>query len=452
MINEQIIQNINSRVEQNRQQILETADFIWKNPETGYREVKTSAFMAEQFSELGYTPVLMKGIPGFYADLDTGRPGPVLAILGELDSVICTSHPDANPETGAVHACGHHTQCAYLAGAAAVLRDPQIMSLLCGKIRFVAVPAEELIEIGYRASLREQGIIRYLGGKVEFLYRGIFDNAAAALMIHSGGAREKRMSLNRGNNGCLVKYITYTGKAAHAGGSPSKAINALYASMLGLGAINAIRETFKEENVTRVHPIVTEGGAAVNVIPDIVKMESFVRGATPEAIIDENRKVNRALAGAALSMGAGIRINDIPGYMPLHNNEKLIELSHKTGIALFGDDQVEKSDNWDAGSTDMGDLGCVLPVVQPSGGGGEGIGHGNDYRIKNAGIACLDSTRYICAMACVLLGENGSELIKIRENHKPVFADKKAYFDFIDGLYSDRELVNYNGNTASVSW
>jgi len=451
MLSEQTIKRLNCLIEQNRKRIFDVGDFIWKHPETGYREVKTSAFLAGQFTEMGYDPVHMDGIPGFYADLETGHPGPILAVLGELDSVICASHPDADPETGAVHACGHHTQSAYLVGAAAVLRDPEILASLHGMIRFVAVPAEELLEIEYRMSLREQGIIKYLGGKVELLYRGVFDNVAAAIMLHPGGNNKKLLSIFKGSNGCILKHITYTGKAAHAG-EPAKAINALYAAMLGLGAINAIRDTFKEENVTRVHPIITEGGAAVNVIPDTVRLESYVRGATAEAIVSENKKVNRALAGAALSIGARVRVNDIPGYMPFRNNERLIALSREVCTVLFGEEQIHVSDDWKATATDMGDLSCVMPVLQPTSGGGEGTGHGNDYRIANAEIAYIASTRYIAGMACALLAEGGEELKKIKENYKPVFESYKAYFDCIDAIYRDKELVTYNGETAAVIW
>ena len=72
--------------------IYDTADYIWKNPETGYREWKTSAYMEEHFEALGYTLTKAGNIPGFYADLDTGRPGPKIAILGELDSLIVGNH------------------------------------------------------------------------------------------------------------------------------------------------------------------------------------------------------------------------------------------------------------------------------------------------------------------------------------------------------------------------
>ena len=452
MISEAQIKIINEIASRYREAILSTADYIWKNPETGYRERKTSAHMLERFRGIGYKPVEMKNIPGFYADLETGRSGPTLAILGELDSVICRGHPDADGETGAVHACGHHTQSAYLFGAAAIMKDKKILSELCGKIRFVSVPAEELIELGYRAGLRERGVIKYLGGKVEFMHRGVFDGVDAVVMAHSGGSGEKRLRVYKGNNGCMAKNITYIGKASHAGGAPERGVNALYAAALGIQAINSIRETFTEENITRVHPIITEGGAAVNVIPEIVKLESFVRGATPDAIVNENKKVNRALAGAAVSLGARVRVSDIPGYMPLHNNAGLNELTHKIGVSLFGEENVEASEIWNGGSTDMGDLCCVLPVAHPSVGGGEGTGHGEDYRIIDSETACVGSARLVAGLACALLSRGGAELLKIKENYKPLFPDFKSYFDFVDKIFADRELVKYDGERTEVAY
>ena len=157
-------------VDKHRDLILKTQDYIWKNPETGYREVKTNRWMEETFESLGYEIVRAGDIPGFYTVIDTGRPGP--EVLVELDSLICREHPDADPETGAVHCCGHSAQCAALVGIAAALKEPGALDGLSGRIRLCAVPAEELIEIGYRSQLKKEGRIRYLGGKPEFLYRG----------------------------------------------------------------------------------------------------------------------------------------------------------------------------------------------------------------------------------------------------------------------------------------
>jgi len=458
------IKLVNDSIGQHRERMIDVTDFIWKNPETGYREWKTSKFLHAQFVELGYEPVLMGDIPGFYADLDTGRPGPTLAILGELDSVICVGHPEADPDTGAIHACGHHTQCAYLVGVAAAFRKAHDMQtetqgrslqdLICGKIRFIAVPAEELIELEFRGSLLEQGIIKYFGGKVEFMHRGVFDDVDAAIMVHSGIFLEdgKILSTSRGWNGCVAKSITYTGKAAHAAGGPHKAINALYAATQGMNAINAIRETFVAENNTFVHPIITEGGIAVNVIPETVRMETFVRGSTPNAIVSENKKVNRALAGAALSLGAQVRVTDFPGYMPLNHDSGMIELSQEIATAMFGEDMSVVKEIVGGGSSDMGDLSCVMPVIQPLGGGGIGIGHGEDFYIADKDIACVDSARYIAGLSVALLENGGTRLYEIKEKFTPVFASHQEYFDFVEAMRTQRELVMYDGETAAVVW
>ena len=252
---------------------------------------------------------MAEGITGFYTVLDTGKPGPEILILGELDSVICHEHEAADPKTGAVHACGHNAQCAALVGVAAALKEPGITDALCGKIRLCAVPAEELLEIAYRSELKKQGKIKYFGGKSEFLHRGYFDGVDIALMVHTA----TDFVVLKGAVGCLAKQVTYKGVAAHAGGSPWNGRNALYAANCGINAVNAIRETFKESDIIRVHPIMTVGGTVVNTIPEKAVLESYVRGATFGAMERANRNVNRALCGAALSLGTNVEIIDTPG-------------------------------------------------------------------------------------------------------------------------------------------
>ena len=183
------MQNIINAVEKYRTMILEAERFIWNHPETGFRETVTSGYMEEQFRALGYDLVMADGITGFYTVIDTGRPGPELLILGELDSIICPGHKEADPMTGAVHSCGHNAQCAALLGVAAALKEPGLIDELnlSGRIRLCAVPAEELLEIGYRTELKNKGIIKYFGGKTEFLHRGYFDGVDLAFMVHTSG-------------------------------------------------------------------------------------------------------------------------------------------------------------------------------------------------------------------------------------------------------------------------
>ena len=101
--------------------------YIYANPETGFKEWKTHKYLWDGFVALGYEPVAAGNIPGFYVDVDTGRPGPTVAVMGEMDSLICASHPEADPETGYVHACGHCCQAAGLLGLAAALTEPGVL-------------------------------------------------------------------------------------------------------------------------------------------------------------------------------------------------------------------------------------------------------------------------------------------------------------------------------------
>ena len=430
-------------VEKNRRLILDTERYIWKHPETGFKEWKTSAYLEEAFEKLGYTLTRAGNIPGFYAEADTGRPGPTIAVLGEMDALICADHPEADPRTGAVHACGHHAQCATLLGVAAALKEAGALDGICGRIRLIAVPAEELIEIDYRETLRQQRILHYFGGKIEFLFRGYLDGVDMAMMVHSSALAEKSLILYRGNNGCMVKNIRYVGRASHAA-SPHDGVNALYAATLGLQAANNLRETFQEKDYIRFHSIITKGGDAVNTIPDNVNIESYVRGASVDAIMAVNRQINRALAAGAAAIGAKVHLSDYPGYMPLHNDPNLNAVAAALFEQIVGQEGVMVLDDWTMGSTDMGDLSTVMPVIQVMASGASGIGHGNNFYISDPEAACVNAAKAMTLLSCHLLAGRGEEAKRVIANAKPFFTSKEAYFEAVDRMFLDKEAVLYH--------
>ena len=96
---------------------------------------------------------------------------------------------------------------------------------LGGAIAFVAVPAEELIEVGYRMELREQNHIEFLTGKAEFIRRGHFDDVDMALMCHTKND-DTASHVANSSNGAVIKKIRFLGKASHAGAHPQAGINA----------------------------------------------------------------------------------------------------------------------------------------------------------------------------------------------------------------------------------
>jgi amidohydrolase len=433
-------------VAQHRTEMFKAEQHIFKNAETGFREWKTNAYMTEKFEAMGYTLTQAGNIPGFIADLDTGRPGPKICIMAELDSLIVPDHPDAVSDTGAAHACGHHAQCAALLGVAAALKAPGALDELSGSIRFAVVPAEELIEIGYRESLRRQGIIKYFGGKVEFLYRGLLDGVDIIYMVHTSANHPGGFGISPGNNGCITKNIEYKGRAAHAGGSPHRGVNALYAAQMGLAAINALRETFKDSDHIRVHPIITEGGQAVNAIPDRVKLESYVRGSNLEAIVAENRKVNRALAAGAAALGAEVVLSDRFGYMPLQNDANLSKLALECMAQVVPEDKISPNEPWSSGSTDMGDMSTLMPVLHPMVGGACGVGHGNNYRIDDPETALVKCAQFQVLFAHKLLSDGAKAAREVIAAKKVVFSSKEEYFAFVDKVAMDKEGAVYNSD------
>ena len=435
---------IEQTVNKYRKLILDAERQIWSTPETGYKEVKTSKFVEEQMRNLGCDLVMAGNIPGFYTVIDTGRVGPEILILAELDSIICSTHPDCNKETGAVHACGHNAQCAALLGVAAALKEPNILDGLSGKIRLCFVPAEEVLEIEYRLQLRNKGIIKYLGGKSEFLHRGFFDGVDLAFMVHTA----PKFSVLKGYVGALSKNVIYKGKSSHAGGSPQDGINALYAANLGLNAINSIRETFVEKDIMRVHPIITHGGDMVNAIPHEVKLESYVRGNTFDAIVKENKKVNRALIGSALSLGANVEIIDMPAFAPLFNDMGMSNLAKDAALLSIPEQQFDfEIDCMDSGSTDMGDLSCIMPVVHAECGGHTGACHGADYCISDPEVACVKSAKWQLAMVKLLLENNAERAKEIIKNFTPLFKTKEEFLAFQDSLWCSGDRIKYlDGN------
>ena len=413
------------RIEAKKDKILAAERRIWQNPEPGYREWKTHAYLSALYRDLGYELHEFGNIPGFYFDIETGAPGPTLAVFGEMDSLIIASHPECDPETKAVHACGHHCQSAALYGVAVALADPSLLKNLTGRIRLIAVPAEEMIETDFRMELREKGVIRYFGGKQELIYRGILDDVDLAMMIHT--KTRPGLSVAKGSNGCVVKRAEFIGKAAHAGGAPYNGHNALYAANLAMNAANALRETFREKDYIRFHPIITAGGDAVNAIPDRVVVESYVRGASLKAIERANDRINLAFAAAAAAMHCDVKFDDEMGYMPRLNEDTLCRVTIEAGRDFFPEEQLAVEASWGTGCSDMGDVSTLIPAVHPSIGGASGSTHGSDFQVTDPVMATVTSAKVQTGMIYRILKDGAAVAKKTAADYQPVFASREEY-------------------------
>ena len=434
MTSDELKQRVFEAIDRRSDEIVGLGERIRHHPELGFKEVKTARVVEETFGKFGLSPRAGLALTGVRAEL-AGRAGdgPTFALLGELDALVVSGHPEADPATGAVHACGHNAQIAGLLGAAMGLIDSGVMERLAGRVVLFAVPAEEYGDIAWRVSQIHAGRLEFLGGKPELFRLGHFDDVDLAMMIHTTARPEDgKASVDVSINGCVVKTARYVGRAAHAGSAPHLGINALYAAQLGLAAINALRETFRDEDSIRIHPIITQGGSQVNVIPADVRLETFVRGKTIEAILDADRKVDRALRAGALALGAKVEIETWPGYMPLACDPIMTEHFRSNAVRLVDGEHVRSTPHR-TGSTDMGDLSQVMPVLHAHIGGARGTGHGADYEIADKTLAYVTMAKALAAMAVDLLGDGARVAREVLAKAKPPMS-REAYLAFQRGI------------------
>ncbi len=430
MTKTELKQRVYEAIDRRSTDIIRIGETIRRHPELGFKEVKTAALVSETLRGLGLAPKTGLALTGVRADAEGGKgAGPTFAVLGELDALVVSGHPQADPDTGAAHACGHNAQVAGLLGAAMGLMDAKAFDQLSGKVAFFAVPAEEYGDIAWRVEQARAGRLEFLGGKPELLRLGHFDDVDLSMMIHTTPrVEEGKAGVPASNNGCVVKTVRYVGKAAHAGGTPHLGVNALYAAQIALVAINALRETFRDEDTIRVHPIITHGGSQVNVIPADVRIETYVRGRSVKAILDANAKVDRALKAGALAMGAQVEIETLPGYLPMTCDASMASLFKANATGLIGAEHYREVGHR-TGSTDMGDLSHVMPVLHPYMGGARGTGHAADYEIADQSLAYVAPAKALAAMVIDLLAENAGAAREVLAKAKPPMT-RASYLEF----------------------
>jgi len=390
---------------------------VFAIPELGFKEHRTARLVHQWFDRLGLAHQDGIALTGTRATIEGAAPGPTVAILGELDSLLSWEHPDHDPSTGAVHACGHNAQLAMMIGAGLALRG--VAEDLAGRVVLMAVPAEEYVELEGRLAMRAAGSLEFLGGKAEMVRLGAFDDVDIAMMFHTTSRPEDGdLAVGGTNNGMVAKFVRFIGHTSHAGGAPDKGINALSAARVALAGIDAVRETFRDEDHVRVHPIITRGGDVVNAIPADVRLEMFCRGASIEAIESAHGKVDRALKAGAMALGASVEITTLPGYLPLNHDRNLVSLVRANASAVIGADNVRDKGHG-GGSTDMGDISHILPSVHPYAGGATGTGHGADYRIDDHTRAVLTPAKVMAMTAIDLLTDNAKHARQVIVEFEP---------------------------------
>jgi len=304
---------------------------IHDHPELAYEEVQAAGWLAEFLARQGLK--VERGVGGvetaFRATLETGA-GPTIAIMCEYDAL---------PAIG--HACGHNAIATAGAGAGAALaavRD----ALPRGRVVVIGTPAEE------------GG-----GGKVKLIRAGVFGGVDAAMMCHGWD----RWILHQDLLGIVRVGFTFNGRAAHAAADPWEGVNALDAVIQTFNNVAMLRQQVKPSS--RIHGIVTNGGAAANIIPEVAACLFYVRAAELDDMWALHRRVIACAEGAARATGATLEVTEYgeSAYEPLKRNETLLGAFRGNLQALGATESPEVKDR--LGSSDVGNVSQILPCIQP---------------------------------------------------------------------------------------
>jgi amidohydrolase len=304
---------------------------IHAHPELCYEEVKAAGWLAEFLASQGMK--VERGVGGvetaFRATIETGA-GPTIAIMCEYDAL---------PSIG--HACGHNAIATAGAGAGAALAAVR-EQLPKGRVQVIGTPAEE------------GG-----GGKVKLIRAGIFRDIDAAMMCHGWDKWILRQDLL----GIVRVGFEFTGKAAHAAADPWEGVNALDAVIQTFNNVSMLRQQVKPS--ARIHGIVTNGGAAANIIPEHAACLFYVRAAELDYMWDLHRRVIACAEGAARATGTSLKVVDYSesAYEPLKRNDTLLGAFRANLVSLGATESPEIKDR--LGSSDVGNLSQVIPCIQP---------------------------------------------------------------------------------------
>jgi amidohydrolase len=329
MLDSDIARAIDQAVDQDRADLVRLARTIHANPELRFQEEKAAGWISELVSSRKYAVEQPVGGMKTALRARAGKPGGArVAILAEYDAL---------PEIG--HACGHNLIAA--GGVGAFLAAARVVDKVGGEVILLGTPAEE------------GG-----GGKIRLIEAGAFEGIDAAMMFHPFD----RDILAHPALASHWLTFDFKGGPAHAAAAPHDGRSALTACLDTFRLIDGQRVHFRDG--VRVHGYVTNGGQAVNIIPERAACEFSVRAPNAAELERVRGIVERCARGAAMASGVEVTILVREGYKDMVNN---LELVRRFGAHLEALGRVprETDGRVGAGSTDMGDVSHVVPSIHP---------------------------------------------------------------------------------------
>ena len=306
----------------------ELNEYIYKNPELGRKEFKACEAHKNLLKKYGFEiEENYIGIPTAYlAKYSSGKKGIKIGYLAEYDAL---------PEIG--HGCGHNILGTTSIGAGILLKE--YIDEFGGEVLIFGTPAEETF-----------------GAKVDMAEAGCFDDIDVAMISHPTGKNHEKSGTSQAME---ALQFTFRGKTAHAAGDPYNGINALDGVIQFFNSVNALRQQTKDS--ARIHGIISNGGEAANIIPDLAVANFYVREATTKDMLKLSERVKNCAKGAALATGTSLEIENYEyTFKHLVTNEKLSSIYTKN-LELQGIKDIPMSDP--TGSSDCGDVSHHCPTI-----------------------------------------------------------------------------------------
>jgi amidohydrolase len=377
---------VTDEIDRRASELRDIALKIHANPELAFNEFQASALLTEYLKQNGFT--VKRGIydlpTAFEAGYGKGQPS--VAFLAEYDAL---------PEIG--HACGHNLIAGASVGAA--IGAMKAIDKCGGSIFVIGTPAEEVY-----------------GGKALMANRGAFINLDAAMLVHP----DNTDFVTAFALACQGLDVEFIGKPAHAAARPENGINALDAMIISFNAINSLRQHIRSS--ARIHGIITDGGQAVNVVPDHSAGTFLVRSRDDAYLNELKEKVLNCFVAGATATGAELKYKwDEARYATMRNNLSLARLFQQNMRKLGRNPLLaEKGDA--LGSTDMGNVSQLVPTIHPYVAVGRGTSiHTREFTAASAseyGIEGMMDAAKAMAMTAVDLLADGAIIDQVKAEFK----------------------------------
>ena len=324
----ELLQNLSKKYNEIFSDLKELNEYIYNNPELGRKEFKACEAHKNILKKYGFkvTENYIGIETAYLAEYSSEKDGPKIAYLAEYDAL---------PEIG--HGCGHNALGTASVGAGILLKD--FVNEFGGTVFVYGTPAEETF-----------------GAKVDMAEAGCFDNIDAAMLSHPTGKSHERSGTSQAME---ALQFTFKGKTAHAAGDPYNGINALDGVIQFFNSVNALRQQTKDS--ARIHGIISNGGEAANIIPDLAVANFYVREATTKEMVKLSERVKNCAKGTALATGTTLEIENYEyTFKHLVTNETLSDIYVKN-LNLQGIENVPMSEP--SGSSDCGDVSHHCPTI-----------------------------------------------------------------------------------------